>query len=130
MMLTADMMERTECTIHVQLLLDSAMTEGWKAAYLKEGKAKKPKGEESKMEDEESKGVAAGVTTGKTVMEIEDDEVIMTTNEQVECEATAARGAVEAEVKVGAKRQAADGLPAVVMANGAGEAQKRPRTSE
>jgi len=106
------------------------MTEEWKAVYLKKGKAKKPKGEDSKMEDEESKGVAAGATTGKTVMEIEDDEVIMTTNEQVECEATAARDAAEEEVKVGAKRQAAEGLPAEITANGAGDAQKRPRTSE
>ena len=105
------------------------MTEGWKAVYLKKGKAKKPKEEDSKMEDEESKGVAAGATTGKTVMEIEDDEVIMTTNEQVECEATAARDAAE-EVKVGAKRQAAEGLPAGITANGAGDAQKRPRTCE
>ena len=96
------------------------MTEGWKAVYLKKGKAKKPKQDNSKMEDEESKGVAAGA--GKTVMEIEDDEVIMTTNEQVECEATAARDAAEEEVKVGAKRQAAEGLPAEIVVNGAGEA--------
>ena len=84
-MLQADIEERTGVTIYVQLLEDSNLGQldlicpGWKATYLKKGVVSN----NADLASEETKeGHSVTAPIEKSVMEIEDDEVFMMTNDQ------------------------------------------------